>query len=82
MTDIGGPPPTHAPIDRHVGDRVRQRRLAKEIDTATLGAAVGLTAAQIHKHECGYTRINASRLYDLAKALDVPVGFFFEGLPD
>jgi transcriptional regulator with XRE-family HTH domain len=47
-----------------------------------LGESIGLTFQQVQKYERGSNRIGASRLYDLARVLDVPVGFFFEEMTE
>ena len=70
------------PIDIHVGSRVRLRRTLLGLSQERLGEAVGLTFQQIQKYERGANRIGASRMYDLAHVLDVPVAFFFEDMPD
>jgi transcriptional regulator with XRE-family HTH domain len=66
------------PIDVHVGSRVRLRRTLLGLSQEKLGEAIGLTFQQVQKYERGANRIGASRLYDLARVLDVPVSFFFE----
>ena len=66
------------PVDVHVGARVRLRRTLLGMSQEKLGEAIGLTFQQVQKYERGANRIGASRLYDLARVLDVPVGFFFE----
>ena len=65
------------PVDVHVGSRVRLRRTLLGLSQERLGEAVGLTFQQIQKYERGANRIGASRMYDLAHVLDVPVSFFF-----
>ena len=69
------------PVDVHVGGRVRLRRTLLGISQQRLGAAVGLTFQQIQKYERGANRIGASRLYEFSGILEVPVSFFFEGMP-
>src|SRR5260370_18155605 len=69
------------PIDRHVGSRVRMRRLMLGMSQEKLGDALGLTFQQVQKYEKGTNRIGASRLQHLAQILQVPVAFFFEGAP-
>lgn len=66
------------PIDRHVGSRVRMRRIMLGLSQEKLGEALGLTFQQVQKYEKGINRIGASRLQQLAEVLQVPVGFFFE----
>ena len=70
------------PTDRHVGSRVRMRRLMLGMSQEKLGDALGLTFQQVQKYEKGANRIGASRLQHLAQILQVPVAFFFEGAPD
>ncbi|MEM9549534.1 MAG: helix-turn-helix transcriptional regulator [Pseudomonadota bacterium] len=70
---------TH-PVDVHVGKRVRHRRWLVGMTQQQLAERVGIKFQQIQKYETGANRISASRLWDIADALDVPVSFFFEGL--
>ncbi|MCU9838293.1 helix-turn-helix domain-containing protein [Ruegeria sp. WL0004] len=70
---------TH-PVDVHVGKRVRHRRWLIGMTQQQLAEQVGIKFQQIQKYETGANRISASRLWDIADALDVPVSFFFEGL--
>jgi transcriptional regulator with XRE-family HTH domain len=70
-----------SPIDVHVGTRVRLRRTLLGMSQEKLGEALGLTFQQIQKYERGVNRIGASRLFDLARVLDVPIGFFFDDMP-
>lgn len=69
------------PIDIYVGNRVRQRRSLLGMSQTTLATAVGLTFQQIQKYERGLNRVSASRLYEFAAVLDVPVTYFFDELP-
>ncbi len=71
-----------AAIDVHVGDRLRQRRALLGLNQTALGEAVGLTYQQVQKYELGKDRIGAGRLYQFCNVLDVPVDYFFEGLPE
>ena len=70
------------PIDVHVGSRMRLRRTLLGMSLQKLGEAIGLTYQQVQKYERGSNRIGASRLFDLARVLDVPVGFFFDDMSD
>jgi transcriptional regulator with XRE-family HTH domain len=70
------------PIDRHVGSRVRMRRMMLKMSQDKLGEALGLTFQQVQKYEKGTNRIGASRLQQIAQILQVPVAFFFEGAPN
>ncbi|MEM7439593.1 MAG: helix-turn-helix transcriptional regulator [Pseudomonadota bacterium] len=67
------------PVDVHVGKRVRHRRWMLGVTQQQLGEKVGIKFQQIQKYETGMNRISASRLWDIAEALYVPVSFFFEG---
>ena len=69
-------------IDRHVGSRVRMRRMMLRMSQEKLGEALSLTFQQVQKYEKGRNRIGASRLQHLAHILQVPIAFFFEGAPD
>ncbi len=69
------------PIDSHVGARVRLRRQLLGLNQKELAAALGLSFQQIQKFERGKDRIAASRLYDIANALNVPISFFFDAIP-
>jgi transcriptional regulator with XRE-family HTH domain len=69
------------PIDKHVGSRVRMRRMMLGMSQEKLGDALGLTFQQVQKYEKGTNRIGASRLQQISNILQVPVAFFFEGAP-
>ena len=69
------------PIDKHVGSRVRMRRMMLSMSQEKLGGALGLTFQQVQKYEKGTNRIGASRLQQISHILQVPVAFFFEGAP-
>lgn len=66
------------PIDKHVGARVRMRRLLVGMSQEKLGSALGITFQQIQKYEKGTNRIGASRLQQMSGVLGVPVSYFFE----
>ena len=70
------------PVDRHVGARVRMRRMMLSMSQGKLGDALGLTFQQVQKYEKGTNRIGASRLQHIAQIFQVPVSFFFEGAPN
>ena len=70
------------PTDKHVGARVRMRRMMLAMSQEKLGDALGLTFQQVQKYEKGANRIGASRLQQIAHILQVPVAFFFEGAPN
>jgi transcriptional regulator with XRE-family HTH domain len=67
--------------DKHVGTRVRMRRLMLEKSQTELATALGITFQQVQKYEKGTNRISASRLQQISDILQTPVPFFFEGLP-
>ena len=69
------------PVDKHVGNRVRMRRMMLEMSQTKLGDALGLTFQQVQKYEKGKNRIGASRLQHISHILQVPVDFFFDGSP-
>ena len=66
------------PVDAYVGTRLKQRRSLLRMSQGAFSKAVGLSFQQIQKYERGSNRISSSRLYEFAKALDVPVSYFFE----
>ena len=67
-------------VDVHVGKRIRHRRWMIGMTQQQLAEKVGIKFQQIQKYETGMNRVSASRLWDIARAVDVPVSFFFEGL--
>lgn len=69
------------PIDRHIGSRVRARRVMLGMSQEKLAEALGLTFQQVQKYEKGVNRIGASRLLQIAGILDVGIEFFFDGAP-
>ena len=69
------------PIDKHVGSRVRMRRMMLGMSQERLGDGLGLTFQQVQKYEKGTNRIGASRLQQISVILQIPVPFFFEGAP-
>ncbi|MGB3456270.1 MAG: helix-turn-helix domain-containing protein [Litorimonas sp.] len=68
------------PVDVHVGARIRLRRQVMKMSQEKLGDQLGVTFQQVQKYERGTNRVGASRLWRLSQVLDVPVGFFFEGM--
>ena len=66
--------------DRHVGARIRERRIMLGLSQQQMADMIGVTYQQAHKYERGINRISAGRLYEIAQVLRVPVGYFFEGL--
>ena len=68
--------------DHHVGARVRMRRLMLDLSQTDLADAIGVSFQQVQKYEKGANRISASRLQQIANVVQVPIPFFFEGLPN
>jgi transcriptional regulator with XRE-family HTH domain len=69
-------------IDVHLGKRLRRRRRLLGLTQQQLAGTVGVRFQQIQKYECGANRISAARLWQLSEALEVPVGYFYDGLSD
>ncbi|HEY4406674.1 MAG TPA: helix-turn-helix transcriptional regulator [Xanthobacteraceae bacterium] len=67
--------------DKHVGSRVRMRRMMLQMSQTELGNDIGLTFQQVQKYEKGTNRIGAGRLHEISRILKVPISFFFEGSP-
>ncbi len=74
------PTPRASDTDRHVGQRIRERRVMLGLSQQQLAVMIGVTYQQAHKYERGLNRISAGRLYDIANVLTVPISWFFEGL--
>lgn len=66
-------------IDRHVGVKIRERRVMLGLSQQQMADMIGVTYQQAHKYERGINRISAGRLYEIAQVLTVPIGFFFDG---
>jgi transcriptional regulator with XRE-family HTH domain len=69
-------------VDEHVGNRVRLRRVELGMSQQELARLIGITFQQLQKNERGVNRLSASRMYEATRVLDVPVGYFFEGIMD
>ncbi|WP_037381367.1 helix-turn-helix domain-containing protein [Sinorhizobium americanum] len=69
------------PVDIHVGRRIRMRRVWMEMPQTSLAEQIGVTFQQVQKYEKGINRVGASRLQQIAEALEVPVSYFFEDMP-
>jgi transcriptional regulator with XRE-family HTH domain len=67
-------------VDRHIGARIRARRIMLGLTQHQLAERIGVTYQQAHKYEKGINRVSAGRLYSIAQALRVEVSYFFEGL--
>src|SRR5665213_3079013 len=70
------------PVDLHVGARVRMRRKVLGVSQERLADALGLTFQQVQKYERGANRVSASKLSEIARFLQAPISYFFEGLAD
>ena len=68
------------PVDVHVGNRIRLRRTLLKLSQDKLASLLGLTFQQVQKYERGVNRVGASRLWDISKVLEAPIGFFFEDM--
>lgn len=66
--------------DRHVGLRIRERRIMLGLSQQQMAELIGVTYQQAHKYEKGINRISAGRLYEIAQVLGLAVGYFYEGL--
>ena len=80
MGDKGGRVGRTDAVDAHVGQRIRARRVILGYSQEKLACALGLTFQQVQKYEKGANRVGASRLFDLARVLEVPIAYFFDGL--
>jgi transcriptional regulator with XRE-family HTH domain len=67
-------------IDGHVGVRIRERRIMLGLTQYQFAERIGVTYQQAHKYEKGINRISAGRLFEIARTLDVPLSYFYEGL--
>ena len=67
-------------IDDYVGARVRERRIMLGLTQQQLAEMIGVTYQQAHKYERGINRVSAGRLYEIARVLNAPITYFYEGL--
>lgn len=74
------PPNRASSVDKFVGQRIRDRRVMLGLSQQQMADMIGVTYQQAHKYERGINRISAGRLYEISRALNVPITFFFEGL--
>lgn len=87
MTGKKSPPPSDgaaappdANVDEHIGARIRARRRILGLTQDDLATRVGVTAQQVHKYESGANRVAASKLFEIASVLSLPISAFFDGL--
>ena len=66
------------PVDAMIGNRMRVRRMILGLSQSKIAEQLGLTFQQVQKYEKGYNRVGPLRLYEIARALDVPIAFFFQ----
>ena len=76
----GSEPTATTRIDRHVGQRLRARRVVMGMTQSDLAEATGVSYQQVQKYEAGTNRVSAGRLYEIARKLDVDVPYFYQGL--
>lgn len=67
-------------IDRQVGARIRERRILLGLTQQQMADLIGVTSQQAHKYEKGMSRVASGRLYQIAQALGIDVGYFFDGM--
>src|SRR3977135_3341703 len=70
------------PVDRHVGLRIRMRRKELGVSQERLAESIGLTFQQVQKYERAANRVSASKLWELSRALNTSISYFYEGLGD
>lgn len=75
------PPRDPSPIDRNVGQKLRDVRRLHKMSQTELAKQLGLSFQQVQKYEQGSNRISAGRLYDLAVLFNVEIGYFFDDVP-
>ena len=75
---MAAPPRTPSTVDDFVGRRIRERRTALGLSSVQLVKMIGMTSPQVHKYEAGVNRVPASLLYEIAQALDTPIGYFLK----
>lgn len=66
-------------VDKHVGNRIREKRQERGVTQQELSRALGISYQQVQKYENGANRVSAGRLYILAEALGTTVDVFFAG---
>jgi len=67
-------------VDEYVGERIRARRTTMGLTQENLAQTLNISYQQVQKYETGANRVSAGRLYEIARRLDVEVGYFFDGL--
>ena len=69
-------------IDKHIGNRIQELRLASGLSRQQLGDKIEVTHQQLQKYEKGTNRVSAGRLAVIAQCLKKPVQYFYEGVVD
>ena len=82
MDKLADPDHGPNPVDRHVGLRIRMRRKELGVSQEKLAESIGLTFQQVQKYERAANRVSASKLWEMARALDTSVAYFYEGLAE
>lgn len=67
-------------VDRFVGEKIRERRIMLGLTQQELAQGIGVTYQQAHKYEQGVNRVSAGRLFEIARMLNTPIEFFFDGI--
>lgn len=80
ILELNGTAPAGLAVDRHVGRRIRERRVQSGLSLAELAAALGVSTQQARKYETGSNGVPATRLPGLAALLGVTPDWFFEGV--
>jgi transcriptional regulator with XRE-family HTH domain len=74
-------PRSPSAVDRYIGARMRERRLALSISQEQLGRKLDVSFQQIQKYESGKNRVSAARLFEICKALNVSLSSMVEHDP-
>ena len=69
------------PVDKHVANKINERRKAQNVPLRALGDCLGVSYQQAKKFTTGHSRIASGQLYEIGRLLGVKPGWFFEGLP-
>jgi len=69
-------------FNKHLGNKLKLRRLALGLTQTKVAKAINVTFQQIQKYEKGTNGVSSIRLLQLANYLKVPVNYFFEDFPD
>ena len=78
---MSGKPYVQTPVDNYIAHRIQLRRNMLGMSQKDLGDLCGVSCQQIQKYEAATNRISAARLFQVGRAMETPVSFFFCGLP-